>query len=46
MFSRRLGPGPLGNPRDRSYVHALPSAGGDFDVLSCGKDGQPGGERA
>lgn len=32
------------DPWGRPYVYRPPSAGGDFDLLSYGKDGQPGGE--
>jgi general secretion pathway protein G len=32
------------DPWGRSYVYRPPSAGSDFDLLSYGKDGQPGGE--
>lgn len=32
------------DPWGRPYVYKPPSAGGDFDLLSYGKDGQPGGE--
>jgi len=32
------------DPWGRPYAYKPPSAGGDFDVLSYGKDGQPGGE--
>lgn len=32
------------DPWGRPYVYKPPSAGGDFDLLSYGKDGLPGGE--
>jgi general secretion pathway protein G len=32
------------DPWGRPYVYKPPSAGGDFELLSYGKDGQPGGE--
>ena len=31
---------PWGNP----YLYRAPGQRGDFDILSLGKDGQPGGE--
>jgi general secretion pathway protein G len=34
-------PDPWGKP----YVYRTPGQGGDFDLLSLGKDGQPGGEQ-
>jgi general secretion pathway protein G len=33
-------PDPWGNP----YIYRAPGQQGDFDILSLGKDGQPGGE--
>lgn len=33
-------PDPWGNP----YVYNTPSANGDFEIISLGKDGAPGGE--
>jgi general secretion pathway protein G len=33
-------PDPWGNP----YVYRIPGSNGDFDILSLGKDGAPGGE--
>lgn len=33
-------PDPWGNP----YIYRAPGQRGDFDILSLGKDGQPGGE--
>ena len=33
-------PDPWGNP----YVYRFPSANGDFEIISMGKDGAPGGE--
>ncbi|WP_254425744.1 type II secretion system major pseudopilin GspG [Polaromonas sp. A23] len=32
------------DPWGRAYIYRFPGAGGDFDLLSYGKDGQPGGE--
>ncbi len=32
------------DPWGRAYVYRAPGANGDFDVMSLGKDGQPGGE--
>jgi general secretion pathway protein G len=32
------------DPWGRAYVYRYPGANGDFELLSYGKDGQPGGE--
>lgn len=32
------------DPWSRPYVYRFPGARGDYDLLSLGKDGQPGGE--
>jgi len=32
------------DPWGRAYIYRSPGTGGDFDLLSYGKDGQPGGE--
>lgn len=32
------------DPWGRAYIYRAPSTGGDFDLLSYGKDGQPGGD--
>ncbi len=32
------------DPWSRPYVYRFPGASGDYDLLSLGKDGQPGGE--
>ncbi|HMX17179.1 MAG TPA: type II secretion system major pseudopilin GspG [Rhodocyclaceae bacterium] len=32
------------DPWGKAYVYRAPGQGGDFDLLSYGKDGQPGGE--
>jgi general secretion pathway protein G len=32
------------DPWGRAYIYRAPGTGGDFDLLSYGKDGQPGGE--
>jgi general secretion pathway protein G len=32
------------DPWGRAYIYRAPGANGDFDLLSHGKDGQPGGE--
>lgn len=32
------------DPWGKPYMYRPPSAGGDFDLLSYGKDGQPGGD--
>jgi len=32
------------DPWGKGYVYRTPGQGGDFDLLSYGKDGQPGGE--
>ena len=32
------------DPWGRAYVYRSPGTGGDFDLLSYAKDGQPGGE--
>jgi general secretion pathway protein G len=35
---------PPPDPWGRAYIYRLPGAGADFEILSLGKDGQPGGE--
>ncbi|MNF79303.1 Type II secretion system protein G precursor [compost metagenome] len=32
------------DPWGRAYVYRSPGESGDFDLLSMGKDGQPGGD--
>lgn len=39
-LQKAIPPDPWGNP----YVYRMPGKEGDFDLLSYGKDGQPGGE--
>jgi len=39
-LQKAVPPDPWGTP----YVYRAPGQGGDFDLLSNGKDGQPGGE--
>ena len=40
-LQKKLPADPWGKP----YVYRTPGQGGDFDLLSLGKDGQPGGEQ-
>ena len=40
-LQKKLPPDPWGKP----YIYRSPGQGGDFDLLSYGKDGQPGGEQ-
>ena len=41
-LQKAIPPDPWGN----EYLYQTPGANGDFDVMSYGKDGQPGGEGA
>lgn len=40
-LQKKVPPDPWGKP----YIYRSPGQGGDFDLLSYGKDGQPGGEQ-
>jgi len=40
LEKRKLTPDPWGNP----YVYICPGANGDYDIISYGADGKPGGE--
>lgn len=35
---------PPNDPWDRPYIYRTPGANGDFEIISLGKDGVPGGE--